>query len=108
AAAELAAPGDTVTLRGGTYLLAKPFSPPKPGTLENWICYRSMPGEVAVMDGSGIFHIEEAGEYVPFSSHTRGIIQVEHVSYIRFEGIKVVNSRAAGFIIRGPDTKQIE
>ncbi len=108
AAAALAAPGDTVTLRGGTYLLTKPFSPPNTGTPGNWIYYRSMPGEVAVIDGSEIFYIEEAGQPVPISAHTTGIIQVEHVSYIRFEGINVINSRAAGFIIRGPDARQIE
>ena len=96
-------PGDTVTVRGGTYLLDMPFKP-RGGEQGKWVIYRSMPGEKAILDGSRIFKINNQF----FSRTTQGIVQIEKVSYVRFENIGVSNSRAAGFIVRGPDTKQIE
>jgi len=103
-ASEMAMAGDTVTLRGGNYLLDEIFSPLHSGLPDKYIVYRSMPDEKAVLDGSGIFYAEGT----LFSRTTKGLFQIENVSYIRVENIGVVNSRAAGFIVRGPGAKQIE
>jgi hypothetical protein len=107
-ASDLAREGDTVTLRGGTYLLDKPFTPRRGGTSDKWTVYRSMPGEKAVFDGSIIFSVQDGGKTTLFSQTTQGVFQIEKVSYVRFEHIGVINSRAAGFIVRGPGTRQIE
>ncbi|GHV52212.1 hypothetical protein FACS1894181_15110 [Bacteroidia bacterium] len=107
-ASEVAQAGDTVTLRGGVYLPDKPFTPRHSGQGGKWILYRSMPGEKALFDGSNLFYAQEGKETILFSLATQGIFQIENVSYVRFENIGVANSRAAGFIVRGPGTKQVE
>ncbi|MDR2765202.1 MAG: right-handed parallel beta-helix repeat-containing protein [Tannerella sp.] len=107
-ASDRAVAGDTVTLRDGNYLLDEPFSPRRSGREGKWIVYRSMPGEKAVLDGSAVFSVREGAEDKPFSLTTRGIFQVEGVSFIRVENIGVTHSRAAGFIVRGPETRRIE
>ena len=96
-------PGDTVTIRGGTYFLDAQFRP-KGGEQGKWIIYRSMPGEKVILDGSRIFKVDT----MFFSRLTQGVVQIEKVSYARFENIGVNNSRAAGFIVRGPGAKKIE
>lgn len=100
-------PGDTVTIRGGTYFLDMPFRP-EGGEQGKWVVYRSMPGEKAILDGSRIFKVTDGKTDQLFSRTTQGIVQIEKVSYVRFENIGVCNSRAAGFIVRGPGTRQIE
>ena len=102
-ASEVAVEGDTITLRNGTYELDKPFRPLRDGKAGKWIVYRSMPGEKAVLDGQKILTVEnDAGRETLFSRTTQGIVQIEKVSYVKFENLGVINSRAAGFIIRGP------
>lgn len=100
-------PGDTVTIRGGIYFLEKQFRP-RGGELGKWVVYRSMPGEKAILDGSRILKVFDGKTDLLFSRTTQGIVQIEKASYVRFENLGVCNSRGAGFIVRGPDTKQIE
>lgn len=107
-ASDTAQEGDTVTLRGGTYELEKPFRPRRGGKSGAWILYRSMPGEKAVLDGKNILSVQDGGKEQLFSLTTQGIVQIEKVSCVRFEQIGVANSRAAGFIVRGPGVNRIE
>jgi len=105
-ASDVAGEGDTITLRGGNYELDQPFRPPYGGSSGKWIVYRSMPGEKAFLDGKKILTSNEGNKEILFSKVTQGIVQIEKVSWVKFENIGVLNSRAAGFIVRGP-SKQI-
>lgn len=105
-ASDVAREGDTITLRGGIYQLESVFKPRRSGKVGKWIVYRSMPGEKAILDGQNIFLVLDGKKESLFSRTTQGVVQIEKVSYIRFENIGVINSRAAGFIVRGP-SKQI-
>jgi hypothetical protein len=96
-------PGDTITIRGGTYLLDAQFKP-QGGEQGNWVVYRSMPGEKAILDGSEIYVVDGGNKGQLFSRTTQGVVQIEKASYVKFENIGVINSRAAGFIVRGPST----
>lgn len=107
-ASEVAIAGDTITINQGVYILEKTFSPLHSGQPDKWILYRGKPGKEIVFDGQNIYYDEYDGEKTFFSNLTKGIFQIENVNYIRFENIKIINSRAAGFIVRGPETKQIE
>lgn len=107
-ASDVAMPGDSVTIMGGEYKLSQQFRPVRSGTPSKWILYRSLPGETAIFDGSLIKYIPQKNDSVKFSRLTEGIFQIEKVNYIRFENLKVQNSDAAGFIIRGPGSKKIE
>ena len=98
----LAKEGDTITLRGGTYELEKPFRPQRSGSPGQWIVYRSMTDEKAVFDGQKILTVDSRERSVLFSRSTIGVVQIENVSYIKFENIGVINSRGAGLIVRGP------
>ena len=112
-ASDAAQAGDTITIRGGNYLLEKIFRPSRGGESGKWIVYRSMPGEKAVFDGQKILTADDIAYSrnmvgVPlFSRTTVGVMQIEKVSYVKFENIGVINSRGAGFIIRGPSTQLI-
>ena len=107
-ASEMAIPGDTLTILGGEYQLVKQFRPVRSGTSDKWILYRGAPGQEVVFDGSSIKKVFQKGDSVQFSRQTAGLFQIEKVNYLRFENIKVQNSDAAGFIVRGPECKKIE
>jgi len=107
-ASEIALPGDTITIDGGTYYLQKQFRPIHSGTSSKKILYRSAPDELVVFDGGLITEILQNNDSIWFSRVTQGIFQIEKVNYLRFENIQVRNSNAAGFIVRGPECKKIE
>ena len=107
-ASEMAMAGDTVTIFGGNYPLSRPFYPLRSGTPDKWILYRGAPNEEVIFDGKQIKKMLLKGDSVQFSRQTAGLFQIEKVSYLRFENIKVQNSDAAGFIVRGPVCKKIE
>jgi len=99
-------PGDTVTIRGGTYLLDAQFRP-RGGEQGRWVVYRSMPEEKAIIDGSEIYMVSAGDRVQLFSRTTQGVVQIEKESYVKFENIAVINSRAAGIIVRGPSSNII-
>ena len=107
-ASEMAIPGDTITILGGDYQLAKQFRPVRSGTSDKWILYRGEQNQDVVFDGSLIKKIVQNGDSVQFSGQTAGLFQIEKVNYLRFDNIEIRNSDAAGFIVRGPDCKKIE
>jgi hypothetical protein len=107
-ASQVAIPGDTVSIRGGEYILQDQFKPLHSGLSTQWILYRAAPNETVIFDGTLITKVLQKGDSVKFTRLTQGIFQIEKVNYIRFENIEVRNSQAAGFIVRGPECKKIE
>lgn len=107
-ASQIALPGDTITIKGGTYNLQKQFRPVHSGTSSKKILYRAAPSELVIFDSRLITKSLVKNDSVRFSRLTEGIFQIEKVNYLRFENITVRNSNAAGFIIRGPECKKIE
>jgi hypothetical protein len=107
-ATELAMPGDTVSIMGGEYTLQKQFKPLRSGTFMQWILYRATPNETVIFDGSLVTKGFQKNDSIKFTRLTQGIFQIEKVNYVRFQNIEVRNSNAAGFIIRGPECKNIE
>jgi len=106
-ASEIAMPGDTITVHGGLYRLQKQFRPSRSGTFSKWIFYRSAPKERALFDGGAITKTIDRGDTVRFGRTTQGVFQIQNVNYLRFERIEIQNSKAAGFIVRGPNCKKI-
>ena len=100
-ACETAQAGDTVTLRGGVYTVEDQVKPVHSGLPDAWIVYRSYPDEKAIIDGSRIRQVMRDGSLIAFSRLTEGVVQIENVSYLKWQDITVRNSYAAGFIVRG-------
>lgn len=107
-ASEIAMPGDTITIRGGEYILSQQFRPIRSGLPGKWILYRAAPGESVAFNGNLIRKVVQKGDSVQFSRQTQGLFQIEKVKYLHFENIEVRDSWAAGFIVRGPECKKIE
>ena len=107
-ASGMAQPGDTVSIFGGVYFLYQPFSPSRSGLPDKFIVYRAVEKDNVIFDGSFIKNVLVKSDSVNFSRQTMGIFQIAHCSYLRFQNIQVANSDAAGFIVRGPETKKIE
>lgn len=102
-ACSLAQAGDTVVLQGGVYKVTEPIRPVHSGKSDAWIVYQSMPGEEAIIDGSLLKTVKQDKMEVPFSSKEEGVVQIEYVAYIKWIGITVRNSYAAGFLLCGGD-----
>jgi len=64
-ASDQVAAGDTVTIRGGVYLLDAQFRP-RGGDQGKWVVYRAMPDEKVIIDGSEIYMVQEGGRGVHF------------------------------------------
>jgi hypothetical protein len=94
-AAEVAQAGQTVIARAGTYMLERRIIIRNSGIENAWITFQAAPGEVVVLDASGI-DIGEPEDY----PHDRGTFQIEGVAYIRVIGLAIHNSYQAGFMIR--------
>lgn len=79
-AADLATPGDTVDVRGGTYCQRLAVTSSGSRT-EGYITFRSEPGETAILDGGCLF--PAAGPSAMISLH--------NVSYVEIEGFVIRN-----------------
>lgn len=100
-AAEVARAGQTVTVRGGTYPLARRIIVRNSGVEGAWITFQGYPGERIVLDASGI-DIGDPRDH----PHDRGTFQVEGVAYVRVIGLEIRSSHQAGFMIR--DSHHVE
>ncbi len=76
--------GDTVYIRGGTY--NEKVDMQTSGTSGNYITFRNYPGEKPVVDGKGI----------DWGYNWNSLVNINSKSYIRLEGLRVINSRWAG------------
>jgi hypothetical protein len=98
--ADMLRAGDTLIIRDGVYPITREIRPLHSGTVDNWITYRVLPGEKAIIDAEGFVSADDQGTYP--SRLGLGSFHLEKVSFIRVEGLHVRNSRSAGFIVRGP------
>lgn len=94
-AADQAAAGDTVVVRGGHYTLASQVRPRNSGRSDSWITFVGYPGELPILDA----------QLIPRSSLTQrgldnGVFQIENLAYIRVANLTVTNSHDAGFTVR--------
>ena len=103
-AAKVLKAGDTVYIRGGTYPLTQQIRAKNSGSQSAWIVYSSYPGEQAIIDARDVKVGPPVGK--PPYPQDQGAFQVERVSYIRINTIKIANSHSAGFTVR--DSHHIE
>ncbi|HEY9635750.1 MAG TPA: right-handed parallel beta-helix repeat-containing protein [Coleofasciculaceae cyanobacterium] len=97
-AADVLKAGETVYIRGGTYRINQQIVAKNSGTEKAWIVYSSYPGEQAIIDASDVKVGPPVG--TPPFPHDQGAFQVERVSYIRLNNLKLTNSHSAGFTVR--------
>ena len=89
---DLAQPGDTIYLRGGTYLVDTVIALSSSGTAGKPITVSSFQGEKVVLDGAGIPTPEE------FNGR---VIRLDDVSWNHFKGIEITNGPDGGLLIDG-------
>jgi len=92
-------PGDTLIIRDGVYRISQEIRPSNSGTPDQWITYYVLPGEKAVIDAEGFVSADSEGTYP--SRLGLGSFHLEKVSYTRVVGLRIRNSRSAGYIVRG-------
>ena len=102
AAAEARA-GDTVVLRGGTYMLKAPLRLTGAGQEDAWITIKGAQGETPVLDAGSIQTADGRGRL-----STRGAVQVDGATYLRLKNLHVRESYGAGFAVTGRNTQHIE
>ena len=103
-AAEVLKAGQTVYIRGGTYRITQQIRAKKSGTKNAWIVYSSYPGEQAIIDARNVKVGPPVGK--PPFPQDQGAFQLEKVSYIRINQLKVTHSHSSGFTVR--DSEHIE
>ena len=90
-------PGDTVSIKAGTYLRTRSFIPTMNAnnrpTAAAPITYRAVGGEV-IIDGQFAF---------PTTYLWDGVIEIQFVEHFIFEGLTVINGRFFGFHIESAD-----
>ena len=89
---DLAQAGDTIYMRGGTYLVDKVIALSSSGEAGKPITVSSFQGETVVLDGSGIPTPEE------FNGR---VIRLDDVSWNHFKGIEITNGPDGGLLIDG-------
>lgn len=96
-AVDMVAPGDTIWVRGGTYVISERIKIPEKATSEKRRCYLwAMPGEEVVIDGSGMHHTTEA------EFKMGRCIYVNHLAnYWHFKGLTLCNAEDNGMKIEG-------
>ena len=101
-AANTVAAGDTVYLMGGNYSKSNGSLPNKvvvnvSGSNGNYITFTNYPGETVTIDGTGISLPSEINGV----ENWQGLIEATGKSYLKFIGLRVVNSDWAAFLIKG-------
>lgn len=95
-AVDLAAPGDVIYLRGGTYLLTKRIKIEKSGTAEQRICLWGYPGERVIIDGSA-----EVVSTVNEFKQARCIYVNHFGNYWHFKNLELCNAKDNGMKLEG-------
>ncbi len=101
-AADSARAGDTVCLHGGTYTLTQEVHPARSGAPGAWIVYTALPGETPLIDAIGHVTVGGSGE-----RGDDGVFQLNHLAYIRMQGLTIVNSHNAGICVRSGDSIEV-
>ena len=87
-AVDRAQPGDTVLVKGGTYRERVDIN--TSGRSDAWLTLKAAPGATVVLDGSSL----------SFTDWWHGLVDIQNVSYIRVEGLRVQHGQW-GVIVRG-------
>jgi hypothetical protein len=95
-AVDVAAPGDIIYLRGGTYLLTKRVKIEKSGTAEQRICLWGYPGERVIIDGSA-----EVVSTVNEFKQARCIYVNHFGNYWHFKNLELCNAKDNGMKLEG-------
>ncbi len=77
--------GDMVYIMAGTY--NERVTPQNSGNANNWITYAAYPGDLVVIDGTGL------------SSGWNGVFKIFNKGYIKVTGLKIQKSPGNGFLI---------
>ena len=99
-------PGDTVFIRGGIYPLSEIIEISKNGQPDAWITVMNYDGEVPVFDAKNIRTYPGGSSAADF--HNYGTFFISNASYIRIIGIRIKNSHGTGFMVRKPNTHNIQ
>jgi len=91
-AAAVARAGDTVWIKPGLYQPAEEIRPAHSGTREAPITYRAQPGGEVIIDGQLKLPLEQ--------SRKMGLVSIEGRSWIVLDGLRLINSRWAGVLVR--------
>jgi parallel beta-helix repeat protein len=83
-AAQVAKPGDVVNVRAGIYSGTTVIT--SKGTAEAPIVFRSLPGETAILDGTG-------------NASNKAIVDLNRAEYVDFSGFEVRNSPYIGIVV---------
>jgi hypothetical protein len=86
---DVANPGDTIYMRGGTYTLAGPIYVNRSGSSGNLIKVFNYPGEVPILDGISI------------TTSYHSAIQMNNASWWHFKGLEIKNAPAHGIYLTG-------
>lgn len=95
-AIDAAAPGDTIYIRGGTYMLTKRIKIEKAGTAEARICLWGYPGERVIIDGSQIV-ANSTNEF----KQARCIYVNHFGDYWHFKNLELCNAKDNGMKLEG-------
>jgi chitodextrinase len=95
-AVNLANPGDTIYMRGGTYLLSDSgVQTSRSGSSGNYISVLNYPGETPILDGINI------------TTSYRSAIQLTNASWWHFQGLEIKNAAAMGINLAGTTSNVI-
>src|SRR5437870_7146592 len=94
-AVNLANPGDTIYMRGGTYTLAAPVTISRNGSSGNLIKVFNYPSEVPILDGISLTNTNHSG------------IQLNSASWWHFQGLEIKNAPAHGIYLIGSSSNNI-
>lgn len=93
---DVANPGDTIYMRGGTYALNdSAVQINRSGSSGNLITVTNYPGETPILDGIGI------------TTSYRSAIQLSNASWWRFHGLEIKNAAAMGIYLTGASNDNI-
>jgi chitodextrinase len=95
-AVNLANPGDTIYMRGGTYLLSDSgVQTSRSGSSGNYISVFNYPGETPILDGINI------------TTSYRSAIQLTNAAWWHFQGLEIKNAPAHGIYLVGTSSNNI-
>jgi parallel beta-helix repeat protein len=91
-------PGDTLTVRRGTYEVTDLIRISRKGNANQWFTIRGESGQAVAIDGMKADF--SSGSQYPYNN---GILQVENSSYVRIRNLVIRNSHRAGINIQDSD-----
>jgi len=98
-------PGDTLFLLGGQYAIDQGLKIQIKGQPNAWITISNYQNQEVVLNGENYLYDEKGAQ---LSSDHHAVVLVQGARYLRLNGLKVINSRSQGIIVRGAETSFID